>query len=143
MLITRYNPLIADLDKTVEEMFDDFALWRPVARARAVRAMPVEAWETDGHFRVGVEIPGVHKEDINVAIEGSQVTISCEVKEEKEAGPEAKLLFSERRAGQCSRTLQLGCELDRERAEAKYVDGILTLILPKASNAMPKRLTVH
>jgi HSP20 family protein len=143
MLITRYDPLVADINKTFDDLFQDFALWRPVARARAVRVMPVEAWETDGYYRVAVEIPGVHKEDINVAIEGNQVTISCEIKEEKDASPDAKLLFSERRTGQFSRSLQLGCDLDRDRAEAKYLDGILTLTLPKAPDAMPKRLPVH
>lgn len=108
-------------------------------RAPQIRA---DISESDGKFIVKAEIPGVKKEDIDVRIDGHQVTISAEKKEEKDEKSGDRVLRSERRYGFASRTFALAEELDESKAEAKFTDGVLRLTLPKRSPAAHKRLSI-
>jgi HSP20 family protein len=87
------------------------------------------------------ELPGVKKEDISVSIDGDEVSISAEVKQEKEAEGES-VLRNERYFGPVRRGFTLPQEVDESRAEAAYHDGLLELTLPKKPGAAPKPLTV-
>ena len=93
-------------------------------------------------FLVHAELPGVKKEDIHVTIEGSQVSISAEVKQEKEVKEGDRVLRSERYFGQVSRSFQLAQDVDEAQALAKFNDGVLELNLPKKAAGTSKRLTI-
>jgi HSP20 family protein len=110
------------------------------AQAAPVR---VDVTENETEYRLVAEIPGVRKEDINVSINGSEVTISAEVKNEKEAREGERTLRTERFYGKVSRTLVLEYPIDEAGAQARYVDGVLELTLPKSQAAMPKRITIN
>ena len=110
-----------------------------VARAPKVR---VDLTEHDDHYAVKAEIPGVRKEDIDVRIDGNQVTISAEVKKDKEEKKDGRVLRSEREYGYASRSFTLACAVDEAKADAKYADGVLDLLLPKKTTASAKRLNV-
>jgi HSP20 family protein len=99
--------------------------------------------EDDKAYSVHAEIPGVKKEDIHVTIDGSQVAISAEVKNEKEVKEGEKLLRSERYFGKVSRTFVLDQEVDEDTAQAKYADGVLELRLPKRSSARSKSIAIQ
>ena len=99
--------------------------------------------EHEHAYQLVAEIPGVRKEDINVSINGGEVTISAEVKNEKEAREGERTLRSERFYGKLARTIVLEVPVDEAGAEARYVDGVLELTLPKSQSAMPKRITVN
>jgi len=99
--------------------------------------------EDDKAYSVHAEIPGVKKEDIHVNIDGSQVSISAEVKNEKEIKEGEKLLRSERYFGKVSRTFILDQDVDEETAQAKYSDGVLELRLPKRSGAKAKSIAIQ
>ena len=103
----------------------------------------IDVSENENAYRLVAEIPGVRKEDINVSINGGEVTISAEVKNEKEAREGERVLRSERFYGKVSRTLVLEYPVEEAGAEARYVDGVLELTLPKSQAAMPKRITVN
>lgn len=98
--------------------------------------------EQDKAYEVHAEIPGVKKEDIHVEIDGNQVSISAEVKQEKEVKEGERVLRSERYFGQVSRSFQLGHDVDEAGATASFKDGVLTLNLPKKAAAGGKRLTI-
>jgi len=98
--------------------------------------------ETDKAYAVKAEIPGVRKEDIDVRIEGNRVTISAEVKHDKEEKKDGRVLRSERRYGYAARTFQLGSDVDSSAADAKYTNGVLELKLPKKATSESKRLAV-
>ena len=89
------------------------------------------------------EMPGVRKEDISVRIDGNAVTISAEVKRESEAKDGERVLRTEHCYGKLQRALALEHPVDEAKAQARYVDGVLELTLPKSEAAMPKRITVH
>ena len=90
--------------------------------------------EDDKAYHVKAEVPGVKKEDIHVAVEDNQVSITAEVKQEKEEKKGETVLRSERYYGMQSRSFTLMHDVDQGKAEAKYQDGILELTLPKKSN---------
>ena len=141
--ITRYDPF----NELVDDFFKGF-LVRPVAYEGNGRdvlpRMKVDVAEKNGAYKVAAEIPGVKKEDIDVSIDGAQVTISAEVKQEKEAqAQDERVLHVERVFGKVTRTFTLPQELDEAKVEAKYRDGILELTLPKKAAAQRKQITIQ
>ena len=138
--IARFDP-INDL---VDDLFKGFFV-RPMysANTEALPRLRVEVAEQNGAYVVTAELPGVRKEDINVAIDGTQVTLSAEVKREKEISDKERLLHSERVYGKVSRSFALPQELDEAKAEARFRDGVLELTLPKKAAAARKAITIQ
>lgn len=99
--------------------------------------------EGDKGYTVHAEIPGVKKEDVHVTVDGNQVSISAEVKNEKEVKEGEKVLRSERYYGKVSRAFTLGQDVDEAAAQAKYADGVLELTLPKKAVTQAKRLSIQ
>lgn len=98
--------------------------------------------ENPDNFLVHAELPGVKKEDIHVTIDGNLVSISAEVKQEKEVKDGERVLRSERYFGKVSRSFQLAQDIDDGKAAAKFADGVLELTLPKRAAAASKRLSI-
>lgn len=134
-------------DPFMPEPFDDSfrSLMRPW-RLEVPEAAPrirLDVAETDGQYAVKAEIPGVRKEDIDVRIDGNTVTISAEVKSEKEDKQGSRVIRRERQQGYASRSFTLACAVDDARAEASYQNGVLELKLPKKAAASSKRLAIQ
>jgi HSP20 family protein len=141
--ITRYDPF----NDLVDDIFKGF-LVRPVAyenggRGELLPRVKVDVSEKNGAYKVAAELPGVRKEDINVSIDGAQVTLSAEVKQEKEASPEERVLHTERVFGKVTRSFTLPQEVDESKAEAKFRDGVLELTLPKKAAAQRKQISIQ
>ena len=136
--ITRYNPF--------EELFNDFGkgfFVRPFpVPAVAELQMKIDVKEDDKSYTVSADIPGVKKEDIKVDVEGDQVTVIAEAKQEKEEKKGEKVIHSERSYGMVSRSFTLPTDVDEKGAKAEYKDGVLNLVLPKKSNGSAKRVEV-
>jgi len=138
--ITRYDPF--------GDLFDDFFkgyLVRPVmgdGRENAPR-VKIDVTEQKNGFKVLAEIPGVKKEDIHVNVDGDQVSITAEVKQEKDVKEGERLVHSERYFGKASRAFRLGYEIDEAKVQAKYSDGVLELMLPKKQTAAAKQITIQ
>ena len=134
-------------DPFAPEAFDDFfrGFMRPWRSELAERApqMKVDVHEADGSYTVKAEIPGVRKEDINVAVEGSRVSITGETKSETEEKEGERVLHSERYAASYSRTFELPVEVTETGADAHFENGVLTLTLPKRAPVASKRLTIN
>ena len=144
--VTRFNPFrdLARLDPFTDfgDLFNGFTL-RPILRDFEVEPqIKLEVAEEDKAYRVKAEIPGVKKEDIAIAVDGNRVTISAEVKREKEEKKDEKVIRSERYYGKVSRGFALDQEVDEQGAQAKYVDGVLELSLPKKAGGAAKKITV-
>ena len=102
----------------------------------------LELSEEDDSYTVKAEIPGVRKEDIDVNVDGNQVTISAEMKKASEQRKGARLLRSERQYGFASRSFSLAVPVDDTKAQAKYHDGVLELTLPKKPSSSSHRLSI-
>lgn len=135
------------LDPFPLDPFDDSvrALLRPwrLETPELAPRIRIDVAESDGQYVVKAEIPGVRKEDIDVRVDGSMVTISAEVKRDKEEKQGSRVLRQERRHGFASRSFTLACPVDDGRAQAAYKDGVLELTLPKKAAASNKRIAIE
>lgn len=135
-----FDPFNMDtMDEAVRQLMRP---WRADAAAAAPR-IKIDVTEQEGSYVVKAEIPGVRKEDIDVRIEGSQVTISAEVKHEKEEKDGARVLRRERHEGYASRSFTLDCAVDEGKSNAKYENGVLELMLPKMPSSSSRRLSIQ
>ena len=135
--MTRFDPL-SDFD----ELFRGLAT-RPMSREfEKAMEMRLDVIEDDKVYRIKIDIPGVKKDDIDVSVEGNQVTINAEIKREKNEENQ-KELYSERYIGKAYRSFSLPFEVDSTKSEAKYDGGVLMLTLPKKSGSLSKHLAVH
>jgi HSP20 family protein len=138
--VTRYDPF--------GDLFDDLMkgfLVRPIPAEGTAAAprMKLEVSEQAEAFKVLAEVPGVKKDEIQVTIDGDQVTISAEVRKEKDVKEGERVVHSERYYGKAARSFRLGYELDESKAQAKYTDGVLELVLPKKTTAAARKLTIQ
>jgi len=137
--ITRFTPF--------EDLFGDIAkgYWlKPVALPGGEELkIKVDVKEDDKAYTVHAEIPGVRKEDIQVDVDGNQVSIRAEARKEKEEKKDQKLIHSERYYGMASRSFSLPVEVDEKGVVAKYKDGVLDLTLPKKSGNGAQRIAVQ
>ena len=138
--ITRYDPF----NDLVDDFFKGF-LVRPVAYEGRNDVLPrvrVDVAEKNGAYVVKGELPGVKKDDIRVSVDGAQVTLEAEVKQEKSTDDE-RVLHTERTYGKVSRVFTLPQEVDEAKVQAKFQDGVLELTLPKKQAAPRKQITIQ
>jgi HSP20 family protein len=137
--ITRYDPF----NDLVDDFFKGF-LVRPVAYEgrNALPRLNVDVAEKNGAYVVKGELPGVKKEDIRVTVDGAQVTLEAEVRQEKSTDAE-RVLHTERSYGKVSRAFTLPQEVDEAQVQAKFQDGVLELTLPKKQAAARKPILIQ
>ena len=134
-----YDPLA---DAGIDQLFRGF--FQPVRASRdTAAAIKIDVTEKPGAYVVHAEIPGVKKDDIQVTIEGDQVTIAAEAKRETEAKEGERVLRSERYYGAVYRSFVLPVELDEAASQAKYEGGVLELTLAKKPQAAGRKLTIQ
>jgi len=104
-------------------------------------SLKLDVVETPEAYVVKAEAPGVAKDRIEVKVEDRDVTISAEFREETESN--GKALWTERRYGKSSRTIRLPEAIDANGAQAKHVDGVVQLTLPKVAKATRKQITIQ
>ncbi|MRV72018.1 Hsp20 family protein [Duganella sp. FT92W] len=144
--LTRFDPFaeIARFDpfNGIDEWMRDFSL-RPALRDfRPEPRIKLDVSESDTAYTVKAEIPGVKKEDIKVDVEGSQVSICAELKQESEE-KHGKLLRTERYYGEQRRTFNLAHDIDDGKVVARYAEGVLELTLPKKAGKASKHVTIN
>lgn len=146
-MLTRWNPFRTatrfDPATDFEDLFRGLSL-RPLVREleNAVSDLRMDVQEDDKAYRVEVDVPGAKKEDIQVTVEGNQVTVEADIKRE-ETREDRKQIHTERYVGKSYRAFGLPQEVDSDKCEAQYDDGVLTLTLPKKSNGQSKRVAIN
>jgi HSP20 family protein len=130
-----------------ERAFDDFfpEIFRRFSRMPAYEGpaeIRVNVKEDDKGYEVRAEIPGAKKEDIRVSVDGNVVSISTEMKEEKETSGK-RMLMKELYVGSSARSFTLPHEVDGKAAVAKYENGVLTLHLPRAKESMGRAIKIE
>lgn len=146
MNITRYEPL-----PTVRDAFDEFLggiFSRPISRSTrfdeslSSTPMPVDVRDENGTLKLRADLPGVKKEDIQVTVDRDVISIVAESRGDKEQEDANGLMYRERFTGRYARSFRLNTEVELDKANATYVDGVLELVLPKKS-AAAKQLPIH
>jgi len=145
--ITRFNPFneLSRIDPflDMDDVINKFMM-RPFFREglEIEPRIKMDVKEADGSYLIKAEIPGVKRDDIHVTIEGNRVSISAEVKQEKEAKEGERVIRCERSYGMTSRSFNLADEVDQSKAQAKYTDGVLELTLPKKPGSSRKEIPI-
>lgn len=143
-MLSRRDPFrdMISLRDAMDRLVDSAYLGQMPGWADGGMNMAMDVSENDDEYLVKASLPGIKPEDLDITYEGNTLTIKGEVKEEREE-EETRYHLRERRFGRFARSVSLPSNIDQENIEAKYESGILTLHLPKAEEAKPKRISVQ
>jgi HSP20 family protein len=142
--LIRWDPFheVTSFRNMMERMFDGSMLspafeWeQPFAWNLAL-----DVAETDDDFVVKASLPGMKPEDLEITYDSNVLTIKGEIKDEQEVD-EKRYHLRERRFGSFSRSVTLPTTIKADAIDARFDAGVLTLHLPKAEEAKPKRIPV-
>lgn len=140
MFLQRMQPVFpfGDLRREMNRLFEDYA---PAVTGRAPSFPALNVWENEESLFVEAELPGLTMNDIEITVVGEELSI----KGERRPCPsceQATFHRQERGMGSFSRFVTLPVGVDAERVEAVLRDGVLTITLPKAAEAKPRRIQV-
>ena len=121
--------------RTFDSLFD-----RVGTRTTAGHSMPMDAYRRGEDVWVHVDLPGVSGDQLEISVERNVLTISAERNWQFEEGDRTYL--SERPQGAFRRQVHLGEGLDAEAIEADFSDGVLTLRIPVAEKAKPRKISI-
>ncbi|GGW26700.1 hypothetical protein GCM10010320_01430 [Streptomyces caelestis] len=130
MMLMRTDPF-RELDRLTQQVFG------PATRPSA---MAMDAYRSGDDFFVHFDLPGIDPETIELDVERNVLNVRAERRSPAPEG--AELLVAERPAGSFTRQLFLGDTLDTERIDASYEAGVLTLRIPVAEQAKPRRIQI-
>lgn len=126
------------LHREIDELFDGYYRGFGGLGRRMAGGTGFELSETEDDIRVKVELPGIDEKDIAVELEEGMLVIRGERKEEKETR-KRNYHVSAMSCGGYHRSIPLPAKIDREKAQAKFKNGVLTLMLPKTEQARAER----
>ncbi|MEU2713347.1 Hsp20/alpha crystallin family protein [Streptomyces sp. NPDC007205] len=129
-MLMRTDPF-RDFDRLTRQLFGDAT--RPAA-------MPMDAYRAGDDFLVHFDLPGIDPETIELDVERNVLNVRAERR--NPAPEDAELLVAERPTGAFTRQLFLGDTLDTDRIDASYEAGVLTLRIPVAEQAKPRRIQI-
>ena len=131
-MLMRTDPF-RELDRLTQQVFgSNGTLARP-------SVMPMDAWRDGDTFYVEFDLPGVNPDSIDLDVERNVVTVKAE---RPDRASDAELLAAERPRGVFSRQLILGDNLDTEHISASYDAGVLSLQIPVAEQAKPRKIAI-
>lgn len=132
-MLMRTDPF-RELDRVTQQVFGTAGTWsRPTA-------MPMDAYRAGEEFVVAFDLPGVDPAAIDLDVERNVLTVRAERRPTTGEGVEMQV--AERPLGAFSRQLFLGDTLDTERIHASYDAGVLTLRIPIAERAKPRKISI-
>ncbi|HJV80487.1 Hsp20/alpha crystallin family protein [Noviherbaspirillum sp.] len=145
--LTRFDPfsdmMRFDPFRNMDDFFKEFSMMPSLRGMEAEPRIRMDVAETEQAYQIKADIPGVKKEDIKVAIDGNVVSIRAETKEEKEEKMEGNMVRKERHYGEQYRSFTLPQDVDESKVEARYQDGVLSLMLPKKAGGTTKQITIQ
>lgn len=141
MAITRFNRPEQDImSKRFSDIMDEF--FNDAVRTRRDTFVPsIDVSETDDQFLITAELPGMNKEDIDISLENSRLTISGERSFEKEDKGK-KFHRVESSYGSFERSFQLPDNIDAESISASYDDGLLNISIDKSEEEVKKQIEI-
>lgn len=133
-MLMRTDPF-RELDRLAQQVLGTSGTWsRPTA-------MPMDAYRHGDEFVVAFDLPGVSPDAIELDVERNVLTVRAE-RRPVATGDEVEMQVAERPLGVFSRQLFLGDALDSQRIAASYDAGVLTLTIPVAEQAKPRRIEI-
>ncbi|MFO8083807.1 MAG: Hsp20/alpha crystallin family protein [Desulfobacterales bacterium] len=122
-----------------ERFFDEWGFPEAVRDQQWIPKVDVS--ETDDHFIVRAEVPGMDKDDINISLSNGLLTIQGEKKQEKKEEKE-NYRFVESRYGSFSRSFRVPGGVDADKIDANYKDGVLKVTIPKSEEEKSRKIEI-
>jgi HSP20 family protein len=126
---------VRNLQGEINRLFENYADWRE-------EFPPVNIWSNNEELILKAEVPGVDPKDISIDLNGDQLLISGERKADVPSEG-VTCHHSERSVGSFSRSFRLPYEIDSAKVTAKSSNGVLTVVLPRAEYAKPRKINVQ
>jgi HSP20 family protein len=152
--VTRAAPIIGQVKDDIDRVFDRFVStpvlgetllpWSPFEQMGTVGgewAPALDITETEKDYVIRCEVPGIHKENLDINLTGNVLRITGH-KETVHEGKGETYLYREREAGRFVRTVKLPVPLEEGKVDAAYQDGILSVHVPKAATALSKKILI-
>jgi len=136
MALVRSDPF-RDIDRLFQQLWGT-----PNGGLARVMSMPIDAYRKDDVFLIQVDLPGVAPDSIDLTVEDNVLTVKAE-RHAPATSEDVETLVSERPHGTFTRQMFLGENLDTDKIEAHYDTGVLTLSIPVAAHAKPRRIEVQ
>ena len=145
--IVKRSPRLGDIARfdpftNMEDWFKGFGLRPFFNEMDTAPLIKIDLAENDKTYTIHAEVPGVNKEDIKVQVDGNRVSISAETKKEKEEKEGERIICRECYQGSSYRSFTLDRDVDETKAEAKYENGVLELILPKKNGKTSRQIEI-
>jgi len=134
---------LESLDKLLPDLFRNFGRPLRTAAEDFPAEIRLDVSEGEKEYTVRAEVPGAKKDDIRVTVDGNYVSITCEVRKERQEKSQGRVLVQETTIGSASRGFSLAHEIDAGAVVAKLEDGVLQLTLPKRAGAHSRLITVQ
>ncbi|MBI5659397.1 MAG: Hsp20/alpha crystallin family protein [Nitrosomonadales bacterium] len=125
-----------------DDWFKGFWVSPLAGEAGGAPQIKINLTENDKSYSVRAELPGVKKEDIKVNVDGNRVSISAEIKQEKEEKRGDKTICRECYQGTVCRSFSLESKVDEPKAQAKFDNGVLELTLPKKNGNGARQIQI-
>jgi HSP20 family protein len=135
--------LRGELDRALDDVVGAFVgedPWLRRGRLRERSFPAVNVWENEEVLFAEAEVPGLKMEDLEILVTGNELTIKGERGDEKQEG--VTYHRRERGAGTFSGVVRLPVDVDVSKVEARLENGVLTIALPKAASAKPRKIAV-
>jgi HSP20 family protein len=132
VLLATFDPFAQDFDRLTRRAFGDHADFRRLARMDAVRR--------ENEVELRFDLPGIDRESIDVTVDRGVLTVSATRNEEHTEGE--KPFIRERVMGSYTRRVRLSDAVEADKIEASYTDGVLTVHVPVAEQAKPRKIEV-
>jgi HSP20 family protein len=140
--LTRWEPVreMMTLREAMDRLFDD-AFTRPISMSGGSVVPAIDLYQNADEVVVKATLPGLKAEDIQISVTADVLTLHGEFKEESEQN-EKTYHLRENRYGAFERQVMLPIDVQSDKAKADFVNGILTIVLPKADTVKPKTISI-
>ena len=136
----------SDLARSFDRLFDDGfeRFFSPAAQTGTGARIPaLDVSESERAYTVRLDVPGVAKEDVKVAIEGRHVSIEAQTRKDEEKKEGDRVVYRERSSASFARSFTVSAEVDQAESSARLENGVLTLTLAKRGAPSSTRITVN
>jgi HSP20 family protein len=128
--------------RDIDKLFDDFFFFSPTTLFKNDWAPTIDVEEDKNSIHVKAEIPGIDENDLNVRIEENVLILSGEKKEERKE-EKKNYIFSERKFGSFSRSIDLPVGIKSDKIKATFKKGVLNIDIPKDETKEPKKIAIE
>jgi HSP20 family protein len=135
----------SELSRSFDRLFDDSfdRFFAPATQGAQLRSPALDVSESERAYTVKLDLPGVAKEDVKIAIDGRRISVEAQTRKQEEKKEGDRVVYRERSLASYARTFSVASDVDQAESAAKLEDGVLTLTLAKRGTPAAARITVN